>query len=86
MRGGAPRRTAATRRCTHISRGGHDFSLEPRIPRLPSDDGHDLPLCEIFERGLVNEIWIAAEAGVRNVYENQSYVQMYGFTGGRLSI
>ena len=40
-------------------------------------DGHDLPLCEIFERGLVNEIWIAAEAGVRNVYENQSYVQMY---------
>jgi len=40
-------------------------------------DSHDLALCEIFERGLVNEIWIAAEAGVRNVYENQSYVQIY---------
>jgi hypothetical protein len=41
------------------------------------DDGHDLGLCEIFERGLVNELWIAAEAGTRNVYENQSYVQIY---------
>jgi hypothetical protein len=41
------------------------------------DDGHDLPLCEIFERGLANELWIAAEAGTRNVYENQSYVQIY---------
>jgi len=52
-----------------------DFA--PRYGYKDPVDGHDLTLCEIFERGLVNEIWIAAEAGVRNVYENQSYVQRY---------
>jgi hypothetical protein len=58
---------------------GELFTTEfaPRYGYKDPVDAHDLTLCEIFERGLVNELWIAAEAGVRNVYENQSYVQRY---------
>jgi hypothetical protein len=43
----------------------------------PDQPGAYLNLCEIFERGLVHELWIAAEAGVRAVYENQSRMQRY---------
>lgn len=43
--------------------------------RDPNNSSRFLPMCEIFERGLVNELWIAA--GDRNVYENQSYLQLY---------
>ena len=34
-------------------------------------------MCELFERGIIHELWIAAEAGVRAVYENQSRMQRY---------
>jgi hypothetical protein len=36
-----------------------------------------LPLCELFESGRINELWIAAGAGERNIYENQSRLQKY---------
>lgn len=48
----------------------------PRLGyRDPSDSTRFLPMCELFERGLVNELWIAA--GDRNIFENQSRLQNY---------
>lgn len=50
-------------------------------PRLgypdPDVEGRSLTMCELFERGIINELWIAAE-GNRNIYENQSRLQVYG--------
>lgn len=43
----------------------------------PDQPGSFLTMCELFERGLIHELWIAAEAGVRAVYENQSRMQRY---------
>jgi len=43
--------------------------------RDPNDASRFLPMCELFERGLVNELWIAA--GDRNIFENQSRLQNY---------
>ena len=34
-------------------------------------------MCELFEQGIIHELWIAAEAGSHNVYENQSRMQVY---------
>jgi hypothetical protein len=50
-------------------------------PRLGYEDpdapGEYLTMCELFERGLIHEIWISAESGSRNIYENQSRLQRY---------
>jgi hypothetical protein len=43
----------------------------------PDEPGRFLTLCDLFERGTIHELWIAAEAGVRAVYENQSRMQRY---------
>ncbi len=43
----------------------------------PDRPGQFLTMCALFERGIVHELWIAAEAGVRAVYENQSRMQRY---------
>jgi hypothetical protein len=43
----------------------------------PDRPGQFLSLCTLFERGIIHELWIAAEAGVRAVYENQSRMQRY---------
>ncbi len=43
----------------------------------PDRPGSYLTMCELFERGIIHELWIAAEAGVRAVYENQSRMQRY---------
>jgi hypothetical protein len=43
----------------------------------PAQPGRHLTLCELFESGVIHELWIAAEAGVRAVYENQSRMQRY---------
>ena len=49
-------------------------------PRLgyadPADPSRFLTMCELFERGIINELWIAAEDD-RVVYENQSRLQIY---------
>jgi hypothetical protein len=42
----------------------------------PEDPRRFLTMCELFERGLVNELWIAAGTD-RNLYENQSRLQTY---------
>jgi hypothetical protein len=47
----------------------------------PDMPGRMMPMCELFERGLINELWIAADAAVRNVFENQSRFQVYGDDG-----
>jgi Putative metal-binding motif len=44
--------------------------------RDPNDPTRFMPMCELFERGFLNELWIAAGSG-RNLYENQSHVQVY---------
>ncbi|NUP07742.1 MAG: hypothetical protein HOW73_16970 [Polyangiaceae bacterium] len=58
-----------------------ELFTEGFAPRLGYEDpdapGEFLTMCELFERGLVNELWISAESGVRNIYENQSHVQVY---------
>lgn len=46
--------------------------------RDPSNASRFLAMCELFERGLVNELWIAA--GDRNIFENQSRLQNYDDT------
>ncbi len=50
-------------------------------PRLgyenPDAPGQYLTMCELFERGIINELWISSESGSRNVYENQSHLQRY---------
>lgn len=43
----------------------------------PDQPGSYLSMCELFEKGIIHELWIAAEAGVRAVYENQSRMQRY---------
>jgi len=43
----------------------------------PDQPGSYLTMCQLFERGIIHELWIAAEAGVRAVYENQSRMQRY---------
>lgn len=43
----------------------------------PERPGQFLTMCQLFERGVIHELWIAAEAGVRAVYENQSRMQRY---------
>jgi hypothetical protein len=43
----------------------------------PDRPGQFLTMCQLFERGMIHELWIAAEAGVRAVYENQSRMQRY---------
>lgn len=43
----------------------------------PDAPGSFLSLCELFERGMIHELWIAAEAGVRAVYEHQGRMQRY---------
>ncbi len=43
----------------------------------PTSPGRFLNLCDLFERGEINELWIAAEAGKRNIYEHQSRLQKY---------
>jgi hypothetical protein len=42
----------------------------------PDVPGRFLTMCELFERGIINELWINAEDG-RNIYENQSRLQVY---------
>ena len=42
----------------------------------PAVPGRFLTMCELFEKGLVNELWISAGTS-RNIYENQSHLQMY---------
>lgn len=58
-----------------------ELFTEEFAPRLgyPDPDvvGRSLTMCELFERGIINELWIAAEVD-RNIYENQSRVQIYG--------
>jgi len=55
-----------------------DPAFAPRLGYAdPDAPGGFLTMCDLFERGLVNELWISAEAGVRNVYENQSRLQVY---------
>jgi hypothetical protein len=43
----------------------------------PDVPGRFFGLCELFESGRINELWIAAGSGVRNIYENQSRLQKY---------
>ncbi|MEJ7728576.1 MAG: hypothetical protein WKG00_05125 [Polyangiaceae bacterium] len=54
---------------------------EEFAPRLGYEDpdapGQYLTMCELFERGIINELWISAESGSRNIYENQSRLQGY---------
>jgi hypothetical protein len=42
----------------------------------PEDPTRFMPMCELFERGIINELWIAADED-RNLFENQSRLQMY---------
>lgn len=44
--------------------------------RAPDDPNRFMPMCELFERGLIHELWIAAGGG-RNLTENESRVQVY---------
>ncbi len=50
-------------------------------PRLgfadPNTPGRFLSMCELFETGRINELWISARAGERNIFENQSRLQRY---------
>ena len=51
----------------------------------PDQPGSYLTMCQLFERGIVHELWIAAEAGVRAVYENQSRMQRYDANLNKIS-
>jgi hypothetical protein len=50
-------------------------------PRLGYEDpeapGEYLTMCQLFEQGIINELWISAESGSRNIFENQSRLQRY---------